>query len=629
MHHQHRTVSRAARALSSAAPAAAAVLAVAAATTAAVTTAAPATAAQPAPQVTTLHFDVTVDGGRHCDIVGDLYAPAGASPAAPVPAILTTHGFGGSKDDQADAARYFAGRGYAVLAYSGLGFGGSGCRIGMDGRERDGRAASQLIGFLGGQDGVAYEDAAHTRPAPAPDYIVRDAVDHHGDPRAHDPRVGMIGGSYGGQIQFATAAVDPRLDTITPTATWHDLSYSLVPNTLDQGPGVGGPVPGVSKAAWTAALAAAGFLTPVAYESYRAEPHRLSGCTNYMPEVCTGLAEGVVEGTVDTHVIDTFRRTSVASYLPEITIPTLLIQGEEDTLFDLREATATYRALQAQGTEVKLVWQRGGHSSGGAVPGESPAAGEAWNPDTQYSTRRLTDWLDHYLRDAGTPTGPEFAYFRPWVPYSGSAAPAYAAAPALDVAAPRTLALSGDGALVPADDAAGALPLPAGPVTGGAQTLQTLPGGLPTGVGPLALAPGQGAPAADLPGTTASWTTEPATAPIDIVGGPVLRLNLSAERPLRGTVDDAVVVFAKLYDVAPDGSADLIDGLISPVRVLDASAPVTVDMRALVHRIDAGHRLRLVVAGGDLNFRGGITAHRVTIAAGGPGQGLTLPVAPS
>lgn len=114
--------------------------------------AAPAAAAPSGPSITTVHFAVTVGPGeQHCDIIGDLYRPPGASADAPVPAILATNGFGGSKDDMASAADYFAGRGYAVLTYSGLGFGGSGCRIGMDSREQDGRAGSQLIGFLGGR----------------------------------------------------------------------------------------------------------------------------------------------------------------------------------------------------------------------------------------------------------------------------------------------------------------------------------------------------------------------------------------------------------------------------------------------------------------------------------------------
>src|SRR4051812_6488590 len=94
--------------------------------------AAPAALAAEPYTVKTLHFDVTTGppgDQRECDIVGDLYKPNNASAANPVPAILATNGFGGSKDDQADMAKLAASRGYAVLSYSGLGFGGSGCKI--------------------------------------------------------------------------------------------------------------------------------------------------------------------------------------------------------------------------------------------------------------------------------------------------------------------------------------------------------------------------------------------------------------------------------------------------------------------------------------------------------------------
>src|SRR5688500_10938342 len=93
--------------------------------------------AQPAPpskatvKKTTLHFRVVVgpNNEQTCDIVGDLYRPSAATRANPAPAILTTNGFGGSKDDQAYLGQVGAERGYVVLSYSGLGFGGSGCKI--------------------------------------------------------------------------------------------------------------------------------------------------------------------------------------------------------------------------------------------------------------------------------------------------------------------------------------------------------------------------------------------------------------------------------------------------------------------------------------------------------------------
>ena len=147
--------------------------------------------------VQTLHFAVTVGPPgeeRVCDIVGDLYVPAQASRRHP--AVLTTHGFGGSKADMAGFGRLLADRGYVVLSYSGLGFGGSGCKVTLDDPDVDGRAGQQLVSYLGGAPGIAFLDAEHTEPAPRLRVVRLDR--EHG---RHDPRVGMIGGSYGGGSQ--------------------------------------------------------------------------------------------------------------------------------------------------------------------------------------------------------------------------------------------------------------------------------------------------------------------------------------------------------------------------------------------------------------------------------------------
>src|SRR4051812_3360709 len=81
--------------------------------------------------VKTLHFATVVgpNDDIDCDVIADLYKPDSATKANPAPAILTTNGFGGSKNDQGKQARFYASQGYVVLSYSGLGFGGSDCKI--------------------------------------------------------------------------------------------------------------------------------------------------------------------------------------------------------------------------------------------------------------------------------------------------------------------------------------------------------------------------------------------------------------------------------------------------------------------------------------------------------------------
>src|ERR671920_777470 len=67
---------------------------------------------------------------------------------------------------------------YAVLSYSGLGFGGSDCKITLDDPDWDGVAGRQLVSYLGGAGGIGFLDDAHTQPAPVLDVVKQDAVAH-------------------------------------------------------------------------------------------------------------------------------------------------------------------------------------------------------------------------------------------------------------------------------------------------------------------------------------------------------------------------------------------------------------------------------------------------------------------
>jgi ABC-2 type transport system ATP-binding protein len=571
--------------------------------------------------VQTLHFAVTVGppgAQQSCDVVGDLYTPSTATAATPVPAILTTNGFGGSKDDQAGIARVFAQRGYEVLSYSGLGFGGSGCKITLDDPDYDGRAASQLVSYLGGAPGIAYLDAAHTQPAPVLTVVVHDAVDHAGNADTYDPRVGMIGGSYGGEIQFATADDDPRLDTIIPLITWNDLSYSLGPNNTAQTTGVSTSTPGAVKLVWGLGFSAEGVADGL--ENAQADPSRLYGCPNFADFVCSALVTAGTTGYFQPSDIAALRHASVASYLANIKIPVLLMQGEHDTLFNLNESVATYQALKAQHTPVKLVWQSWGHSQSTPAPGELNLS----NPDpaTQYESARVANWFDHYLKDLDVNTGPNFAYFRDWVSYTGIATPAYATSNAYPVGSTTALYMSGDGSLQSSATA----------VTAGTQAFVTPAAGAPTSLDPLDVVGSYAGPLqneeTDLPGTAASWTGPQLTAPLDVAGIPTVRLRVSApSAALTQATGPAgqLVLFVKIEDVGADGTAHVINGDVAPIRIPDVTAPFTVTLPGLVHRFAAGDRIRLVVAGGSPNYRGGVTATPVTIS-GGTGQVLSLPV---
>ncbi len=93
-----------------------------------------------------------------------------------------------------------------TLSYTGIGFvDGDTCPITLDDREHDGAAASQLLRFLGGDPSiVAVDDDSGDVVV---DQVIREDATTG---TRYDPAVGMTGGSYGGQIQFAAAALRAR-----------------------------------------------------------------------------------------------------------------------------------------------------------------------------------------------------------------------------------------------------------------------------------------------------------------------------------------------------------------------------------------------------------------------------------
>lgn len=566
--------------------------------------------AVPTVTVRTVHIRAVVGPAtdrRACDVVADLYRPSTATAAHPAPAILTTNGFGGSKDDQAPQAKAFARHGYVVLSYSGLGFGGSGCKIYLDQPAYDGQAAKQLVTFLGG--GLAATDGTRVG------YVLRDATAHDGVHRAADPRVGMIGGSYGGEVQFAVAGIDPRVDTIVPIITWNDLSYSLAPNNTDLSYGVTSRTPGTEKLDWTSLFFGDGIVDGVSGVEY--DPSRDVGCPNFDDRACAAKAQMDALGYPDDATLALSRGASVSTYLSRIRVPTLLVQGEADTLFNLNESVATYRALRAQGTPTKLIWQSWGHSQSQPAPGELDLAA----PEQTYEGQRFVAWFDHYLRGSTVSTGPAFAYYRDWVGYRGTGPDTaqYGTASAYPAGGTLRLLFSGSGSLV-ADPAA---------VAAGSASYANAPGGVPTSYSETSGAqgsylPDQATPPYDAPGTFVAYATPPLSAPVDTVGIATLTLRLSS--PAAAATQQAgpagmALLFAKVYDVAPDGSVDLVHRLVAPARVPDVTRPVRVTLPGMAHRFAAGHRIEVVVAASDAAYRNAAIVTPVTVT--------TDPAAPS
>ncbi|MFE7170556.1 CocE/NonD family hydrolase [Streptomyces sp. NPDC057616] len=551
--------------------------------------------------VSALKFTVQV-GGRSCTVDADLYRPAGVDRAHPAPAVLATNGFGGSKSDGSTDAigKAFAERGYVSLIYSGLGFGRSGCLISLDDPGVDGTAASRLVDFLGGKR--AADDGTRA------DYVTLD--------RAGDPRVGMIGGSYGGAIQLATAAVDHRVDALVPLITWHDLAYSLDPNNAST------TVPGAFKWQWTNGFYLIGEGQPLTRPNL--DPSRFNSltCLHFVTRACDTirtLNSGSYRSGPTAAMLAYARSVSPVSYLNRVKAPTLLIQGQADSLFNLNEAAATYRTLTAQGTTAKMIWQSWGHSGGITDPASGELDLSKGNLETSYVGRRILAWFDRYLHGrTTTDTGPAFAYYRDWITDPNHTYATAGRLPALS----RTYYLSGDGKLV--DNRR--------KVARGSRTYANLL--TPSSHSESSLAGTVGLPDPgpyDTAGTYLGWTGAPLARATDVVGAPRATLKVLSPTAARaqnsGNAADRLVLFAKLYDIAPDGGRTLVHRLVAPVRVPDVGKSFTVTLPGIVHRFEKGHRLRFVIAASDDAYFGNRGIKPVTVVSS-PGRAgsLELPV---
>lgn len=554
---------------------------------------------------TAILVDVTIGpaNDQTCRISADLYKPDAATRAHPAPAILTTHGFGGTKDDsnQLAIAKGFVNQGYVVLSYSGLGFGTSTCKVNLDRPAYDGKAGKQLVDVLAGTRGYLPEAGGAAKKVT---FVSQESKG--------DPRVGMIGGSYGGQIQYAVASQDPRVDAIIPIITWNDLSYSLAPNNTDTSAGVTYKTPGVAKKQWVDLFFGDGVISGA--QGTSVDPTRNVGCPNFITEACTAVAQLNTAGYPDAGTLALARSASVSTYVKKIKIPTLLVQGEKDTLFNLQESIATFRSLRAQGTPTRMIWQSWGHSSSTPAPGELDF-GAASIRDSLLG-RRFLDWMNHYVRgNASAPVGPRFSYFRDWVRYDTSpqhagtaVARAYRNLGSYSGAPTATLYFSGSDALVK---------YRSNITTGTASYANAGPA--PTSYSETSGLEGSQVnnPPSDAPGTFAAFTSRPLRNATDLVGSPRLTVHLTAPVAAgtqAGGPAGQLVLFAKIYDIAPDGTKTLHNRLVSPVRVGDVTKPVTITLPAVVQRFPAGHRIQVVLAASDTAYAGNAAAQPVQIA---------------
>jgi ABC-2 type transport system ATP-binding protein len=501
------------------------------------------------------------------------YRPKAASTAHPVPAVLLAHGFGGTKDDVAQDARDLAGRGYAVMAWTAEGFGASGGQIHLDSPDWEVRDAQRLIDWLA------------TRPE-----IRTDAPG--------DPRVAVVGGSYGGGLALMAAGYDKRIDAIVPQITWNDLANAFLPEGTGTGPGNG-----VFKKVWAGLFFGSGQSATAALAGPPAAPARPTAptdpsCGRFAADICQAYLSIATTGTATPEQIALLRRSSPASIVDRITAPTLLVQGTADSLFPLSEADANAKGIAAHGTPVRVAWFTGGHD-GGAGP-----------QTDQDRIRYLTvQWLDHYLLGKGAAPANSFTYSR----IAGIDAEAQGVV-ALGSVVTDYPGLAGSG--TSSVDVRGPDRPIANPPGGNPAAITSLPG---IGGGVASFVSGR---VVEVPGQHADFLSAPLPSTVDVVGAPTVRIRAASPT-------GQAVLFVKLYDVDPQNGPSLPDGLVAPVRLtglpasIDQAQPVAVTLPAIVHEFQAGHLLRITISSADQAYLTPAAPTVYTVGLGG--SAVTLP----
>jgi ABC-2 type transport system ATP-binding protein len=279
---------------------------------------------------------------------------AGATTTHPEPTILMGPGWGESGDTDTTTTssglfdfvtiRQLWDNGYNVLTWDPRGFGRSGGSAEIDSPAVEGRDMERIISWVATRPGVQLD-------------------------RPGEPRLGMVGVSYGAGIQLTTAAVDCRVDAIVPIWSWHSLTTSL-----DKG--------NIAKNGWSGLLYAALAGRPID------------------PNLAQAHQESLSTGLIDPAERAWFVQRGPGQLVDRIHAPTLLVQGEEDDLFTLDEAITNYGILRHGDVPTAMVWMCGGHGVCLTNPGNAKLV----------ATRTLA-WLSRYVKgERSVDVGPRFTF---------------------------------------------------------------------------------------------------------------------------------------------------------------------------------------------------------------------------
>ena len=225
-------------------------------------------------------------------------------------------------------------QGYNVVSWDPRGEWRSGGRMQLQSPDYEGRDVSSIISCLA------------TRPDVELDGI-------------NDPKIGMVGASYGGGIQLATAAIDHRIDAIVPTIAWNSLTDVLFPR-------------GAVRSGWATLLAPLLVLT-------LSRPNE---------QILPAAIKGILFGQVTQDDIDLLERPRLCGPDRRHHHADAAGPGHRGHAVHAEAGRhATPRRSSPHGTTTKVVWYCGGHG----------ACLSSYNNGDVIDDRTLA-WLDHYVK---------------------------------------------------------------------------------------------------------------------------------------------------------------------------------------------------------------------------------------
>ncbi len=473
--------------------------------------------------------DLTLPGASGVQLDSTIFIPS----VTPAPAILLAHGFGGDKSSVAAQARELAQAGYVVLTWTARGFGKSTGEISMDSPSGEVADASKLIDYLAHQKEVIVQSS-------------------------RDPLVGVAGSSYGGALALLAAGYDKRVDAIAANITWNNLERVLFPQNV-----IGSTATGPYKKFWAGT-----------FFSIATLPNSLAGeCGTFTKEWCDAFKSAVATGEPTASQSKLLNASSPSSIAEKITAPTLLMQGESDSLFPLSESTATADAIRAAHpkTPLAMIWHGGGHDGG--------------LDETKRLNQATLDWFNTYLKKQAV------------------------SIPAFQVTNTNGSISLIDSSVIPKFLQADRFPNQSGsrqiPITTPFTALVAPIGGIPAaisslpGVGSAATALSiAGGSAAFLPGQSGFLESDPLTTPVSIVGASKVSVKISS------SVKDATLFFS-LVVRTPSGQTKLPNGIVAPVHVTGLSGAgsiFTISLPSVVVDASIGDKLAVAISTTDQGY---------------------------